>query len=617
MVVASAVGAVGLVPTYRALEAGKDVALANKETLVMAGELMVAQARARGARLLPIDSEHCALHQCLDGRRPEEVRRLVLTASGGPFRNAPAETFAHVTREEALNHPTWNMGRKITIDSATLMNKGLEVIEARWLFGVPPRARRGADPPAVGGALDGGVRGRHGAGAARGHRHAPAHPVRAELSRALGGGHPRAGLLEGRCGSTSTCPTTGASPAWAWPTGPWPAAAPCPRCSTPPTRRRWPRSWRAASRSRRSRSRSRRSWAATRPRPWRALDDVLDGRRLGPRAQPATPSAQGPRRHPHQSGSSHGHSGSRLTTTTAAFVAVLGLIIFFHEFGHFITAKAFGMRVFIFSFGFGRRLVGFKWGDTDCRVSPHPPRAGTSSSKASPKTTSARTRAAWATARTSPPGRAGSGSSCTSPGPFMNGVLTVGVLHRALHGRLPGGREPATTGRSSARSRRARRPAGRGLQPGDEIVAIDGKTVSTWEEAQYAILIRPDADAAGAPAAGRSGARGEARCESTASGADKVGTIGVSPLVRVGRSSRASPPSRPGSGWTTRSSASTASRCSPSPTSPLVAAPKDKPAGFEVWRDGQVLRIAVTPADDGTGAQVGSRAEDRSRRSSP
>ena len=136
MVVAAAVGAVGLVPTYRALEAGKDVALANKETLVMAGELMVAQAKARGARLLPIDSEHCALHQCLDGRRPEEVQRLVLTASGGPIRNRPRESFRDVTPGEALQHPTWNMGRKITIDSATLMNKGLEVIEARWLFGV-------------------------------------------------------------------------------------------------------------------------------------------------------------------------------------------------------------------------------------------------------------------------------------------------------------------------------------------------------------------------------------------------------------------------------------------------------------------------------------------------
>jgi len=138
IVVAAAVGAVGVVPTYRALEAGKDVALANKETLVMAGELMLAQSRAHGGRLLPIDSEHCALHQCLDGRRPEEVRRLVLTASGGPFRTRARETFDSITPEEALNHPTWSMGRKISIDSATLMNKGLEVIEAHWLFGVTP-----------------------------------------------------------------------------------------------------------------------------------------------------------------------------------------------------------------------------------------------------------------------------------------------------------------------------------------------------------------------------------------------------------------------------------------------------------------------------------------------
>jgi 1-deoxy-D-xylulose-5-phosphate reductoisomerase len=137
LVVAAAVGAVGLVPTFRALEAGKDIALANKEALVMAGELMVAQARRRGARILPIDSEHCALHQCLDGRKPEEVRRLTLTASGGPFRQRARGSFAAITPMEALKHPTWSMGRKISIDSATLMNKGLEVIEARWLFGVP------------------------------------------------------------------------------------------------------------------------------------------------------------------------------------------------------------------------------------------------------------------------------------------------------------------------------------------------------------------------------------------------------------------------------------------------------------------------------------------------
>ena len=138
-VVAAAVGAVGLVPTYRALEAGKDVALANKETLVMAGELMLARAAESGARLLPIDSEHCALHQCLDGRGgADQVRQLLLTASGGPFRTRPRDTFDRITREEALAHPTWSMGPKISIDSATMMNKGLEVIEARWLFGLPP-----------------------------------------------------------------------------------------------------------------------------------------------------------------------------------------------------------------------------------------------------------------------------------------------------------------------------------------------------------------------------------------------------------------------------------------------------------------------------------------------
>lgn len=137
IVVAAAVGAVGLVPTLAAIQAGKDVALANKETLVVAGEIMTREQRARGTRLLPIDSEHCALHQCLVGRAPGSVKTLWLTASGGPFRQRAAGTFATISVEEALNHPTWRMGRKITIDSATLMNKALEVIEARWLFDVP------------------------------------------------------------------------------------------------------------------------------------------------------------------------------------------------------------------------------------------------------------------------------------------------------------------------------------------------------------------------------------------------------------------------------------------------------------------------------------------------
>ncbi len=137
VVVSALVGAAGLVPTLAAIRAGRTIALANKETLVMAGALMTRAAREHGVRLLPVDSEHSALFQCLAGAAPREVRRLVLTASGGPFRGWSRAALEGVTVEQALRHPTWRMGEKITIDSATLMNKGLEVLEAHWLFGVP------------------------------------------------------------------------------------------------------------------------------------------------------------------------------------------------------------------------------------------------------------------------------------------------------------------------------------------------------------------------------------------------------------------------------------------------------------------------------------------------
>ncbi len=136
LLVSGLVGAIGLAPTHAAVCAGRDVALANKETLVVAGEQIMAEARRNGARILPVDSEHNAIHQCLRGEADGEVRRLWLTASGGPFRGATRERLEQVTPEEALRHPTWKMGPKITVDSATLMNKGLEVIEARWLFEV-------------------------------------------------------------------------------------------------------------------------------------------------------------------------------------------------------------------------------------------------------------------------------------------------------------------------------------------------------------------------------------------------------------------------------------------------------------------------------------------------
>jgi 1-deoxy-D-xylulose-5-phosphate reductoisomerase len=136
--VSAIVGTAGLVPTMAAISAGKDIALANKEVLVTAGELVMAECRSRGIKILPVDSEHSAIFQCLHAGADRDIRRLILTASGGPFRSYSKKDLERVTLAQALKHPNWSMGRKITIDSATLMNKGLEVIEARWLFGITP-----------------------------------------------------------------------------------------------------------------------------------------------------------------------------------------------------------------------------------------------------------------------------------------------------------------------------------------------------------------------------------------------------------------------------------------------------------------------------------------------
>jgi 1-deoxy-D-xylulose-5-phosphate reductoisomerase len=139
IVLAAMVGAAGLLPSLAAIKAGKDLALATKEVMVMAGELVIAEARAQGIRLLPVDSEPSAIFQCLAGHNSAHLKRVLLTSSGGPFRKRPKESFARITLEEALQHPTWVMGKKITVDSATLMNKGLEIIEASWFFGLEAR----------------------------------------------------------------------------------------------------------------------------------------------------------------------------------------------------------------------------------------------------------------------------------------------------------------------------------------------------------------------------------------------------------------------------------------------------------------------------------------------
>jgi 1-deoxy-D-xylulose-5-phosphate reductoisomerase len=138
VVLAAIVGGAGLMPTLQAVQAGKEVALANKEALVMAGEIFVNEAKKANTRLFPVDSEHSAIFQCLQGNRRDEVDKLILTASGGPFLRTPLSRLRHVTISQALKHPNWKMGRKITIDSATMMNKGLEVVEAHWEFDVEP-----------------------------------------------------------------------------------------------------------------------------------------------------------------------------------------------------------------------------------------------------------------------------------------------------------------------------------------------------------------------------------------------------------------------------------------------------------------------------------------------
>ncbi len=297
-------------------------------------------------------------------------------------------------------------------------------------------------------------------------------------------------------------------------------------------------------------------------------------------------------------------SAGALLQNTGAFIVVLGLMIFFHEFGHFITAKAFGMRVFIFSFGFGRRLLGFKWGDTDCRVSLVP-LGGYVKLEGEPEDhLSEDTRAL------------GDGRDFTSrprwqrfivylAGPAMNAVLTIGVLTVLyMNGFQVDGSlyDKPIIGSVDAGSP----AAAAGLRPGEQILAIDGKALATWESADYAVMLRPDA-ALQVKVRGTDGQEREVAVRSTSTSSDKIGTIGVHPLVRVGKVL----PDKPAAAAGLRENdAILAIDGKPIGSFNEIVglvgtAPAGKTLTLRVWRAGQVTELPVTPRDDGEGPRIG------------
>jgi len=292
-----------------------------------------------------------------------------------------------------------------------------------------------------------------------------------------------------------------------------------------------------------------------------------------------------------------------LVQNAGAFVVVLGLMIFFHEFGHFITAKAFGMRVFIFSFGFGRRLLGFKWGDTDCRVSLIP-LGGYVKLEGEPEDQFSQDTSAL-----------GDGRDFTSrprwqrfvvylAGPVMNAVLTIGVLTVLyMNGFQVEGSlyDKPIIGSVDAGSP----AAAAGLQPGEQILAIDGRPLATWESAEYAVMLRPDS-ALQLRVRGTDGQEREVALRSTSTSSDKVGTIGVHPLVRVGQVL----PGKPAEGAGLRENDAILAIdgkpiASFNDIPLIVAAAAGKTLDLRVWRDGSVREVAVAPRDDGEGPRIG------------
>jgi regulator of sigma E protease len=292
-----------------------------------------------------------------------------------------------------------------------------------------------------------------------------------------------------------------------------------------------------------------------------------------------------------------------MLTNLWALILVLGVMIFFHEFGHFITAKAFGMRVFIFSFGFGRRLFGFKWGDTDCRVSLIP-LGGYVKLEGEPEDHLSEDTSRLGDARDFTSRPRWQRFVVYLAGPAMNGVLTIGVLSAlymmgfqvdaSLYDRpIVGAVEPASPA------------AAAGLQPGDEIVAIDGKPQSSWEDAQYAILIRPEKQIELRVRRGGEERTVTVRSESTS--AEKVGTIGVYPLVRIGDLAAGEPPARAAGlrpdDAILRIDDKPIRSFSEIPA--IVGAAAGKTLTLQIYRDGSVLEVPVAPRDDGSGPKIG------------
>ena len=298
-------------------------------------------------------------------------------------------------------------------------------------------------------------------------------------------------------------------------------------------------------------------------------------------------------------------SAGALLQNTAAFIVVLGLMIFFHEFGHFITAKAFGMRVFIFSFGFGRRLVGFKWGDTDCRISLIP-LGGYVKLEGEPEDHLSQDTRGMGDGRDFTDRPRWQRFVVYLAGPFMNAVLTVAVLTVLYMNGFQV--EGSLYDRPIVGSIDAGSPAAAaGLQPGDEILSIDGKQVPTWESAEYAVMLRPDS--ALALRTRRGGQEQALTVRSTSTVSDRVGTIGVHPLVRVGQVLPGRPAAQEGVRENDAVLAIDGKPIHSFNEIPLiVGAAAGKTLTLHVWRDGSTLDIPVTPRDDGEGPRIGIAA---------